>query len=279
MVEVTPTLLRAWPLPSVADHADKEARGQVAIVGGSDVTPGAVLLAGIAALRAGAGKLRISTASSVAGAVAVAVPEALVSGHGDDEVERVVEGCDAVLVGTGMLDADVAVARAHRVLDAVAGERTLVVLDAAAVRGLDVSVPLGPRVIVVPNASEAARLLDAPPEHPDGAALATALASRLSCTAAVRDADTFATAPEREMYVDRSGNAGLATSGSGDVLAGLLCGLSARGADPLQAVAWAAHVHGLAGDRLAARVGAVGYLARELLDEIPGVLTSLSSSA
>jgi hydroxyethylthiazole kinase-like uncharacterized protein yjeF len=274
VVEVTPAVLRAWPLPGVGADADKEARGRVAIVGGSDVTPGAVLLAGIAALRAGAGKLRIATAPSAASAVAVAVPEALVSG--DDDVERVVEGCDAVLVGTGMLDADVAASRTRRVLDAVAGGRTLVVLDAAAVTGLDVSVPLGPRAIVVPNASEAARLLDAPSTD-DCAGLAASLAARLSCTAAVRDADTFATAPECEMYVDRSGNAGLATSGSGDVLAGLLAGLAARGADPLQAVVWAAHVHGLAGDRLAARIGAVGYLARELLDEIPGVLTSLTS--
>ena len=274
MVEVTPAVLRAWPLPGVGADADKEARGRVAIVGGSDVTPGAVLLAGIAALRAGAGKLRIATAPSAASAVAVAVPEALVSG--DDDVERVVEGCDAVLVGTGMLDPDVAASRTRRVLDAVAGGRTLVVLDAAAVTGLDVSVPLGPRAIVVPNASEAARLLDAPSTD-DCAGLAASLAARLSCTAAVRDADTFATAPECEMYVDRSGNAGLATSGSGDVLAGLLAGLAARGADPLQAVVWAAHVHGLAGDRLAARIGAVGYLARELLDEIPGVLTSLTS--
>jgi hydroxyethylthiazole kinase-like uncharacterized protein yjeF len=274
VVEVTPAVLRAWPLPGVGADADKEARGRVAIVGGSDVTPGAVLLAGIAALRAGAGKLRIATAPSAASAVAVAVPEALVSG--DDDVERVVEGCDAVLVGTGMLDADVAASRTRRVLDAVAGGRTLVVLDAAAVTGLDVSVPLGPRAIVVPNASEAARLLDAPSTD-DCAGLAASLAARLSGTAAVRDADTFATAPECEMYVDRSGNAGLATSGSGDVLAGLLAGLAARGADPLQAVVWAAHVHGLAGDRLAARIGAVGYLARELLDEIPGVLTSLTS--
>jgi hydroxyethylthiazole kinase-like uncharacterized protein yjeF len=274
VVEVTPAVLRAWPLPGVGADADKEARGRVAIVGGSDVTPGAVLLAGIAALRAGAGKLRIATAPSAASAVAVAVPEALVSG--DDDVERVVEGCDAVLVGTGMLDPDVAASRTRRVLDAVAGGRTLVVLDAAAVTGLDVSVPLGPRAIVVPNASEAARLLDAPSTD-DCAGLAASLAARLSCTAAVRDADTFATAPECEMYVDRSGNAGLATSGSGDVLAGLLAGLAARGADPLQAVVWAAHVHGLAGDRLAARIGAVGYLARELLDEIPGVLTSLTS--
>jgi hydroxyethylthiazole kinase-like uncharacterized protein yjeF len=274
VVEVTPAVLRAWPLPGVGADADKEARGRVAIVGGSDVTPGAVLLAGIAALRAGAGKLRIASAPSAASAVAVAVPEALVSG--DDDVERVVEGCDAVLVGTGMLDADVAASRTRRVLDAVAGGRTLVVLDAAAVTGLDVSVPLGPRAIVVPNASEAARLLDAPSTD-DCAGLAASLAARLSCTAAVRDADTFATAPECEMYVDRSGNAGLATSGSGDVLAGLLAGLAARGADPLQAVVWAAHVHGLAGDRLAARIGAVGYLARELLDEIPGVLTSLTS--
>ncbi len=278
MVEVTAAVLRAWPLPGVGDDADKEARGQIAIVGGSDVTPGAVLLAGIAALRAGAGKLRISTASAVAGSVAVALPEALVEGDGDDEVERVVEGCAAVLVGTGMLDSDLASSRARRVLDAVADDRTLVVLDAAAVTGLDMSAPLGPRAVVVPNVSEAARVLDASSAD-DGAELATSLASRLSCTAAVRDADTFATAPERETYVDRSGNAGLATSGSGDVLAGVVAGLAARGADPLQAVVWAAHVHGLAGDRLAARIGPVGYLARELLDEIPAVLTSLTSPA
>jgi NAD(P)H-hydrate repair Nnr-like enzyme with NAD(P)H-hydrate dehydratase domain len=74
-----------------------------------------------------------------------------------------------------------------------------------------------------------------------------------------------------------TGSSGLATSGSGDVLAGLLVGLLARGAEPAQAACWATHLHAAAGDRLAVRVGRVGYLARELVEEIPALLTELSA--
>ena len=70
----------------------------------------------------------------------------------------------------------------------------------------------------------------------------------------------------------------MGTSGSGDVLAGVVAGLLARGATPDQAAVWGAHVHATAGERLAARVGPLGYLARELLDETPRVLTELSVS-
>src|SRR6187402_2230936 len=68
-------LLRAWPLPEVPENGGKEARGSVLIVGGSAEMPGAVILAATAALRAGAGKLFIATAESVAQLVAQAVPE------------------------------------------------------------------------------------------------------------------------------------------------------------------------------------------------------------
>jgi hydroxyethylthiazole kinase-like uncharacterized protein yjeF len=262
-------VLRGRPLPAPGDDADKESRGQVVIVGGSAVTPGAVILAGVAALRAGAGKLRIATAPEAATAVAVAVPEALVSA--DDDVERVVEGCDAVLVGSGMLDPDAAGAMVERVR-AVAPDGATVVIDAAAFTGVDGA--LGARAVVMPNAAEASRRLDVDDE--DVRAMAAKLATELGCIATVRAAETWTTAPGEEVYVDRGGNAGLATSGSGDVLAGLLAGLAGRGAEPLVAALWAVHVHGTAGERLAARVGPVGYLARELLDEVPGVLTSLA---
>jgi ADP-dependent NAD(P)H-hydrate dehydratase len=78
------------------------------------------------------------------------------------------------------------------------------------------------------------------------------------------------------MWQDGSGNPGLGTSGSGDVLAGAIGGLAARGASPDQAAVWGVHLHAEAGERLAARIGAVGYLARELLDELPQVLDQLS---
>lgn len=72
-----------------------------------------------------------------------------------------------------------------------------------------------------------------------------------------------------------AGHSGLGTSGSGDVLAGALVGLLARGVELSQAACWATYLHAAAGDRLAARVGSLGFLARELLDQLPLVLTEL----
>src|SRR5687767_12071479 len=93
--------LRGHPLPPTA-HDDKHGRGTTLIVGGSAGTPGAVLLAGRAALRAGAGRLRIVTDPGVATAVAVAVPEARVGAWND--LDELATGVEAVVLGPGLLD-------------------------------------------------------------------------------------------------------------------------------------------------------------------------------
>ena len=107
---VTAAALRAQPLP--APGGDKEQRGRVLIVGGSARVPGAVMLAGEAALRAGAGKLQLATAASVAPGMALAMPEALVLGLGENGQGEIVRGhraldaamsaCDAAVIGPGM---------------------------------------------------------------------------------------------------------------------------------------------------------------------------------
>ncbi|MCU1405058.1 MAG: hypothetical protein JWQ43_1361, partial [Glaciihabitans sp.] len=74
-----------------------------------------------------------------------------------------------------------------------------------------------------------------------------------------------------------TGTVGLGTSGSGDVLAGAVAGLCARGASPAQATVWATHVHAAAGDRLAVQVGPLGFLASELLGQLPRVLVEISA--
>lgn len=103
------------------------------------------------------------------------------------------------------------------------------------------------------------------------------VAAELHAIVAVRDAQTWLVAEEGPAYYDRSGDVGLGTSGSGDVLAGLVTGLAARGAQPLQAALWAVHVHGRSGERLAGRLGRMGFLARELLDELPAVMSELGA--
>jgi NAD(P)H-hydrate repair Nnr-like enzyme with NAD(P)H-hydrate dehydratase domain len=101
-------------------------------------------------------------------------------------------------------------------------------------------------------------------------------ASELYSVMALKGALTFVATPRREVSVCREGNVGLATSGSGDVLAGIIAGLLARGAPAFVATCWGVYLHATAGDRLSRRIGPLGFLAHELLAEIPGIMGALS---
>jgi NAD(P)H-hydrate repair Nnr-like enzyme with NAD(P)H-hydrate dehydratase domain len=82
-------------------------------------------------------------------------------------------------------------------------------------------------------------------------------------------------APDGRSWTVEGGGPGLGVSGSGDTLAGIVGGLMARGAEPAQAAVWGAYLHARAGERLAAEVGAVGYLAREIPEQVPRILVEL----
>jgi hydroxyethylthiazole kinase-like uncharacterized protein yjeF len=281
---VTSGRLRDWPLPPVDEGAGKGERGSVVVIGGAADTPGAVLLAGLAALRVGAGRLTLATVEVNAPALAVAVPEAGVTGlpaTGDGALGAaaataclpLLERAQAVVIGPGMRSPDDARPLVRAILAEV-GEQTTVVLDALGLScgGFEDELRsrLGDRVIATPNRTEASYLLEDLPD--DDAAAAVALAADLGCVVALR---SCVASPDGRAWVDESGNSGLGTSGSGDVLAGTIGGLAARGASVAQATVWGAHLHAEAGERLAARVGRLGYLARELLDELPAVLAQL----
>lgn len=281
---VTPAVLRDWTLPDVS--GGKYARGQVVVVGGAVRTPGAAVLSGIAALRVGAGRLTLAVARSVAPHVAVAVPESGVAPLDEDAGGHVtpdalagaaedVAAADVVLLGPG-LDEPEGTKGLVQALPDLVGADAVVVLDAFAL-GLAAALreelaPLRGRLVMTPNASEAARLLDVDPdalEDRDGADVARDIAERFGAVVSYRS--TVAD-PGGSVWTTGTGTAGLGTSGSGDVLSGAIAGLAARGADPAQAAVWATHAHAAAGDRLAVEVGPTGYLARELLVELPKVL-------
>jgi len=88
----------------------------------------------------------------------------------------------------------------------------------------------------------------------------------------MKGACTQVISAEGEAWEYAGGGPGLATSGSGDVLAGILAGLLARGLPPSHAACWAVWLHGEAGVRLAQRIGPIGFLARELAAEVPGLM-------
>ncbi|RYE60322.1 MAG: NAD(P)H-hydrate dehydratase, partial [Hyphomicrobiales bacterium] len=141
---LTPAALRAWPLPD--PDGDKSSRGTVLVVGGARATPGAVLLAGTAAMRAGAGKLQLATVESVTTALGIAVPEAMVIGVPETPrgaVSRelphalldVLPRADVLVVGPGLVDVDESEAVLERVL-AEAADDVAVVIDAYALAAL-----------------------------------------------------------------------------------------------------------------------------------------------
>lgn len=280
---LTPTQLRSWPLPS-PDGA-KSSRGTVLVIGGSRSTPGAVLLAGIAGLRAGAGKLQIATTESTAVALAVAAPEAMVVGLPEtssgaltaerpDVLGDLVSAADVVLLGPGLVDAEHTEALLDLVVDSLDDEAALV-LDALALRALAGRPKTlrgrEPVPVLTPNLDEGASLLGHEPRK-DLDAEAAALAEKLGCVVSMfgHIAD-----PGGRSWRQEAAGVGLGTSGSGDVAAGLVAGLLARGAPSAQAACWAIHVHAAAGDIQAVEQGRTSYLAREILDGIPAALAAL----
>lgn len=280
---VTPDLLRGWPLPEAGES--KYGRGQVVVVGGARRSPGAAALAAEAALRVGAGRLTVATAASVAPQLAISLPECGVAflletddGHivGGDlgPATSDLESADCVLVGPGLDDADQAAATVRSVIEAVSDE-AVVVIDAfglGALPGLvDEVQALRGRLILTPNRQEAGILLGREPgddESADVIEIADRYGAAVTCYGVVASVDG-------EVWRIGTGASGLATSGSGDVLGGAVAGLAARGCTPDQAAVWATYGHAAAGDRLSVGVGPLGYLARELLPELPRVLVEV----
>jgi ADP-dependent NAD(P)H-hydrate dehydratase len=275
----------AHPLPDHGPVTDKNARGRVLLIGGSMFVPGALSLTGEAVLRSGAGKLQIATVDQAAMHLGVLVPEAAMIGLPTDAEGEIAEiaaykladvarHCDALLIGPGMVSQPSARALIEGLFPEL-GEQQIAVLDAAAI---SCARPLAPiiaaragRTILTPHYGEMAGLTGATAEEiaEDPVGCARSVAALFDSVVVLKASDTIIADRDGETLLYTSGCVGLATGGSGDVLAGIIAGLAARGADPLTAAAWGVWLHGEAGQAAAARIGPIGFLARDLTGEIP----------
>jgi ADP-dependent NAD(P)H-hydrate dehydratase len=291
IIEITPELLRTMPLPRLSQHSDKDERGQVLIIGGGAQVPGASLLAGLSALRSGAGKLQMAASEDVAVELGLAVPEARilrapVNQEGEITAKTAtilraeILASDAVVVGPGMMDEKEAGQLASEVL---ALRPKAVVLDAAAMTGIRLqreAQSLCDRAVMTPHAGELAKLLGQPIEDilRDPVASAQAAARRYGAVMVVKGADTHIATPDGPVFRNSGGVPGLGTSGSGDVLAGIIGGLLARGADLDVAAAWGVFVHAQCGAQLSQTIGPLGFVAREILLKIPPTFAAVDAN-
>jgi hydroxyethylthiazole kinase-like uncharacterized protein yjeF len=259
----------------------------VLVVAGCTELLGAALLTGTAVLRAGAGKVQIATCAGIALHLAVAMPEARVislpetqtgaiAPHAAAAIAARATACGAVVIGPGMVDEAAATALTAGVLAVLSGPPIL--LDAAAMSDLRLHRGLlrrhASRVVITPHPGEMASILGISKEDVEAQPLdiARCVAAMLKVVVVLKGPQTWIAAPDGSAWVFRNGFIGLATAGSGDVLAGIIGGLLARGTAPAQAAAWGVHLHAEAGRRLARDHGSVGFLARELLDQVPAVM-------
>lgn len=291
---LTPAVLGAMPLPEPPADGDKSDRGVVLVVAGGAQLPGVPILTGRSALRVGAGKLRLAAGPDLAVPLGVAVPEARVfatptTAQGDvssdaaEALKTALHGAAAVIVGPGMIDAPNARALTERLLRLNA--RAGFVIDAGALpasgRPAGFAALAAGRAVLTPHAGEMAHMLGLTRDAVLADPLTTAreAAARLQAIVVLKGATTHVATPSGTAWRHDGGVAGLATSGSGDVLSGVIGGLLARGAPPATAALWGVALHAAAGRRLAEAIGPVGFLASDLLAALPKALTELTQAS
>ncbi|MBI5852407.1 MAG: NAD(P)H-hydrate dehydratase [Planctomycetes bacterium] len=253
------------PVPARPRDAHKGTFGTLLVVAGSPGMLGAAILAARAALRGGVGLVRVALPRELMSSLTIAVPPAITIDRDGAPIEALCAGVTAILVGPGLGATERTRAFVRGLLQVRANAP--IVLDADALNVL-APWPAGRAVenaVLTPHPGEAARLLARTVAEVQGAreASALALASRSGAVVVLKGAGTVVADGER-VFVNTSGNAGLATAGSGDVLAGLLGALLAQGMTPFDAARLAVHVHGKAGDRVAARLSEAGLCADDL---------------
>ena len=281
---LTKAALKRHPLPPIAE-GDKHDHGRLLVIGGSRDVGGAALLTGLAAMRAGTGKLQIATVASIAQQLAMAMPEALVRGFAEardggfarSAVKPLVAmagDVDAIVAGPGMSPS----ASSERLAAALCGAGPGLILDAGLLRVLphrraDAKASPAP-LILLPHSGELASLLqcDEAEVEADPVAAGRSCAKQYDALVLVKGAQSHIVTPDGLTWKYQGGGPGLGVSGSGDTLAGIIGGLLGRGAEPLAALLWGVWLHGEAGAALAEKVGTIGFLAREIPAEIPALL-------
>jgi ADP-dependent NAD(P)H-hydrate dehydratase / NAD(P)H-hydrate epimerase len=277
-------------------NSHKGMYGHPLVIAGGRGKSGAVLLASRAALRTGAGLVTAAMPESIQPIVAAGQAELMTEpiadrdghfdgAHAPDALKILLEGKNALIVGPGIgVTDDTKRLVEWLISDASERERPMLIdadgLNALAAIGCEALKHARGPVLLTPHPGEASRLLgvDTKKINDDRVSAARTLADRTGATVLIKGARSVIASPDGDVYVNSSGNPGMATPGMGDALSGIVGALLGQHLRPLDALALGVFLHGYAADRVAARMGRVGYIAGDLIDELPAAIEALTSS-
>jgi len=274
------------PFPS---DAHKGTFGRVFIIAGSVGMTGAAALSAAAAVKSGAGLVTIGIPESLNDILEVKVTEAMTlplpetSGRsiGLDALSKALNfasKCDAVVLGPGLSTRDETTEFVWRF---IAECSTPMVIDADGLNAMaecpaifkEAKAP----IIITPHPGEMARLLSTSVSkvQADRIGAVKTAAEKFSCTAVLKGARTLIATLDGKVMINPTGNAGMATGGSGDVLSGMLGAFLARGMKPHEAAAAGVYLHGLAGDLSAKQQGQICMVAKDIIDNLPKAVNKM----
>lgn len=262
-------------LPIRRPNGNKGTFGKALVIAGSDTMCGAAVMTGESVFRMGAGMVKIVTSQGNREVILKALPEAMLTVYGDnsdfeEEFKKALSWADCILIGPGIGTGS----EALWMLDMCLNESSLpMVIDAD---GLNILAhrkikPVNRELILTPHLGEFARLYDCSIEdvsknltvYPQN------LSDKLNCIVVCKDARTVVACPDADSgFINTSGNAGMATAGSGDVLAGIITGLLAQGMEAKEAAVMGVCLHGFAGDMASVSCGERSMTATDIIDKL-----------
>ncbi len=276
-------------LPPLALNAHKGSAGRLLLVAGSEEYRGAPVLAATAALRSGVGLCTVATPASIAEFIVGTIPEVIVeslpvtdsgelSSAAAERVARLADGVDAIAIGPGLGGS----AGVRPVVEAAIAVHAPLLVDADGLNALadaPATIERDPPTVITPHPGELARWLEDKPNAIDAERIEAAprAADRWGVHVVLKGAPTVIADPDRRTALNLTGNPGLATGGSGDVLTGLLGALLAQGVPPPLAARAAPLLHGLAADWAAHDLGERGLVPSDLFRYLPLTIRELTA--
>lgn len=265
------------------DDSNKGTLGSLLCICGSYGMAGAAIMAGKAALRCGIGLLKIAVPKSIYPVCATNILESVyypleetsngvISSKNTDFLLEMCEKSSAVVIGCGLSVCD---DTKNLVQSVITNCKKPLVIDADALNCIcnkpEILKNLKAPAIITPHPGEMARLLHSTPKTVNSNRENTAIdfAKKFDVVTVLKGAGTIIASPDGEVYINHTGNSGMATGGSGDVLSGIIGSLLAQGAAPINAAAAGVFLHGTIGDLAAEKLGKISMLPTDMIDMIP----------
>mgnify|MGYP002577390587 FL=1 len=265
------------------DDSNKGTLGSLLCICGSYGMAGAAIMAGKAALRCGIGLLKIAVPKSIYPVCATNILESVyypleetsngvISSKNTDFLLEMCEKSSAVVIGCGLSVCD---DTKNLVQSVITNCEKPLVIDADALNCIcnkpEILKNLKVPAIITPHPGEMARLLHSTPKTVNSNRENTAIdfAKKFGVVTVLKGTGTIIASPDGEVYINHTGNSGMATGGSGDVLSGIIGSLLAQGASPINAAAAGVFLHGTIGDLAAEKLGKISMLPTDMIDMIP----------